>query len=120
MPKQTHVPLRVVKVPLDRTVRTNFRKDFPRMSRLYLEMIENTSKIVPKYIGKELGIFNCLCCNESEISKSEFHAGHYISEVNGGKTNKENLRPICAGCNLSMGKKNMDEYMNQYYKIENN
>jgi len=53
MPKQTHVPLRVVKVPLDRTVRTNFRKDFPRMSRLYLEMIENTSKIVPKYIGKE-------------------------------------------------------------------
>lgn len=90
---------------------------------------QNRKKTIPKklknqvwdeYIGKELGIANCLCCNESEISKSEFHAGHYISEVNGGKTNKENLRPICAGCNLSMGKKNMDEYMNQYYKIENN
>jgi len=53
MPKQTHVPLRVVKVPLDRTVRTNFRKGFPRMSRLYLELIENTRKIVPKFLGKE-------------------------------------------------------------------
>ena len=53
MPKQTHVPLRVVKVPLDRTVRTNFRKGFPRMSRLYLELIENTHKIVPKFLGKE-------------------------------------------------------------------
>ena len=53
MPKQTHVPLRVVKVPLDRTVRTNFRKGFPRMSRLYLELIENTRKIVPKFMGKE-------------------------------------------------------------------
>jgi len=48
MPKQTHVPLRVVKVPLDRT-----GKDFPRMSRLYLELIENTHKIVPRFVGKE-------------------------------------------------------------------
>ena len=52
MPKN-HVPLKVVKVPLDRTTRTNFKKNFSRMSRLYLELIENTNKILPEYIGKE-------------------------------------------------------------------
>ena len=53
MPKNVHVPLKVIKVPLDKTIRTNFRKDFPKMSRLYLELIENTNKIIPDKLGKE-------------------------------------------------------------------
>lgn len=67
------------------------------------------------YMGKELGIAKCFCCKKIEISKSDFHAGHYISEYNGGKVKVDNLRPICAGCNLSMGKKNMIDYLNNYY-----
>ena len=67
------------------------------------------------YIGKEFGLAKCLCCKSNEISKSDFHAGHFISENNGGKVNVANLRPICTGCNLSMGIKNMDEYIKEYY-----
>ncbi len=53
MSKKTRVPLKVVKVPLDRTVRTEFRKEFKRLPRLYLELIENQLKIDAKYQGKE-------------------------------------------------------------------
>ena len=53
MPKNVRLPLKVIKVPLDKTIRTNFRKDFPKMSRLYLELIENTDKIIPNNLGKE-------------------------------------------------------------------
>jgi 5-methylcytosine-specific restriction endonuclease McrA len=33
----------------------------------------------------------------------DFHVGHNIPESKGGKTNINNLKPICARCNLSMG-----------------
>ena len=33
----------------------------------------------------------------------DFHVGHDIPESKGGATEIENLRPICARCNLSMG-----------------
>jgi hypothetical protein len=73
-----------------------------------------------KYIGKEYGSFRCLCCNHNEIYQYSFHCGHFKSEYNGGETILENLRPICADCNLSMGKKNMDEFMQQYKLLNNN
>jgi len=47
-------------------------------------------------------IENC----ENKITKKEFHCGHIISEINGGLTELENLRPLCASCNLSMGTNN--------------
>ena len=51
------------------------------------------------------------CCSVS-ISKNiqNWHAGHIISEYNGGDTILENLRPICEKCNLSMGYKNWIDY----------
>lgn len=33
----------------------------------------------------------------------DFHVGHNIPESKGGATNINNLKPICARCNLSMG-----------------
>lgn len=67
-----------------------------------------------EYIGKELGIAKCTCCKTAEISKGEFHCGHVISESNGGQICVDNLRPICAQCNLSMGTRNMDEFIREY------
>jgi hypothetical protein len=38
--------------------------------------------------------------------KNGFQCGHVISEYNGGLTEPGNMRPICSGCNQSMGKTN--------------
>jgi len=39
---------------------------------------------------------------QNTISVFDFHAGHDIPESKGGTMEVENLRPICARCNLSM------------------
>lgn len=54
------------------------------------------------FVGKK---YNSKCtvrwC-KNEISVFDFHVGHNVPESKGGKTILENLRPICARCNLSM------------------
>jgi hypothetical protein len=67
-----------------------------------------------KYIGEKYGTGICLCCNETLIKQMSFHCGHVKSEKNGGDSTLENLRPICASCNLSMGTRNMNEFMETY------
>lgn len=69
-----------------------------------------------KYIGLNLTEAPCLCCESETIKIMHFHAGHVISEVNGGPTTLENLRPICARCNLQMGSMNMNEYIWRFYR----
>ena len=69
-----------------------------------------------KYVGKERGIAKCLVCNDREISKSSFHAGHIKSVKNGGDTTIDNLLPICSHCNLSMGKQNLYEYKAEFHQ----
>lgn len=66
------------------------------------------------YIGEDVGKAKCLCCNHSYIRQIEFHCGHVIAEANGGKITLENLRPICAQCNLSMRTTNMDEFKKMF------
>lgn len=57
---------------------------------------------------------NCCPINDcSNIIKNEkyaWHAGHIVSEKNGGQTVLENLRPICQQCNLDMGSCNWTDY----------
>jgi 5-methylcytosine-specific restriction endonuclease McrA len=85
---------------------------------------------------KKYGLTKCLCCNYQEIRQIEFYCGplrgeerlesgafsdcHVILEKNGGKTNLDNLRPICTQCNLSMGIMNMLEFKKIFYKIKSN
>jgi hypothetical protein len=83
------------------------RKAIPKRIR---ELVWNT------YVGRNIGTTKCFCCNDEDklISQMDFEAGHIISHANGGKATVENLRPICRGCNASMGKKNMNDYMREH------
>jgi hypothetical protein len=75
-------------------------------------------KVWELYIGKEKESI-CICCNE-KITKRNYHCGHIISDKNGGYINVYNLRPICMGCNTSMGEQNMFDYMKINKELSNN
>lgn len=56
-----------------------------------------------KNIGRQ---FECKCLVDwcqNTMNVFDFHVGHNIPESQGGETNINNLKPICARCNLSMG-----------------
>lgn len=69
------------------------------------------------YIGRNQSLHLCLICNivEMQQGRSEWHAAHVIPYSNGGGSDVDNLRPICSGCNLSMGDSNMIDYCKEYY-----
>jgi hypothetical protein len=70
-----------------------------------------------EYMGDE-GSGACYCCNKTTISVFDFVCGHVIAEKEGGATSVENLRPVCALCNSSMGSRNMEEFMRSQFGIE--
>ena len=45
------------------------------------------------------------------ISVFDFHVAHRVAESKGGPTILENLLPLCARCNTSMGSKSYDEWL---------
>jgi len=63
-----------------------------------------------KWVGEDVARTKCLCCGVNEIKMSSFHCGHVVAEANGGTTTVDNLRPICAACNTSMGTENLNEF----------
>ena len=64
-------------------------------------------------------IGKCYVCTD-KISFDNFHCGHIIAESNGGKLSLDNLEPICANCNLTMGTENLLEYKNKLINFRNN
>ena len=66
------------------------------------------------YIGEDINKHRCLCCKQVKINNREFQVGHVISVRDGGTDEINNLRPICAPCNHSMGTKNMIEFVKTY------
>ena len=67
-----------------------------------------------KWIGDHIAKTKCLCCGVNDIKMNSFHCGHVIAEADGGPTTVENLRPICATCNLSMRTQNMVKFKEQH------
>lgn len=68
-----------------------------------------------KYIGRETVESKCLSCKQEKIDMRNFHCGHVIAEAKGGDLTINNLRPICAPCNLSMGTKSMNEFTQEFF-----
>jgi len=92
-----------------------------KMHELIWKELHNKKKInIPKikkqeiwenYIGISIGETKCMCCSLNNINAFNFHNGHIIAKSKGGDMSKENLRPICSQCNLSMGNENMIDFM---------
>ncbi len=71
-----------------------------------------------KNIGKDKGTGECYVCNQ-QLDSKKFHCGHIVAEKNGGETQLNNLKPICATCNLSMGTQNMEEFKKIFFPQKN-
>jgi hypothetical protein len=54
---------------------------------------------------------NCYVCNR-DTDYDSFECGHIVSVFYGGKTEFNNLKPICSSCNKDMGIHNLEEYKN--------
>jgi hypothetical protein len=68
-----------------------------------------------KYIGSDVAEAPCMSCRTAKISNRSFHCGHVIAESKGGDMTINNLRPICADCNGSMGTRSMNEFTKEFF-----
>ena len=91
---------------LNNKITTKRKKNIPKSIK---------KKAWEKYVGNEIGKTKCPVCNSVDILQSEFHGGHIISDKDGGKCTVDNIKPICPTCNISIGSKNMDEYVKEYH-----
>jgi hypothetical protein len=69
------------------------------------------TKIWNTYIGEHVGKSKCPCCKEINITQLNFDCGHIKSVNNDGKTNVNNIIPICGICNKSMGDQHLITFM---------
>lgn len=65
------------------------------------------------YVGREKGEDLCFIGCGEPITRANFHCGHVQAEAKGGKVTIQNLRPICPGCNSSIGTNNMEEFIKE-------
>lgn len=56
----------------------------------------------------------CGCCGQ-KIDVWNFHCGHIVAVAAGGTNAMSNLMTICAPCNLSMGKRNLLEFKDEFF-----
>lgn len=89
------------------TIRTKKKTKIPQPLRI---LCWNT------YVGEEIGKTKCLCCGITDITPFNFNCGHVVAESKGGKLHIDNLRPICAGCNGSMGAENLEDFKKRFFE----
>jgi hypothetical protein len=102
--------------PTSRKSSKNFLRDEPET----VEVAKREN--IPKTVRNALWINffkteregKCRCCLRETISIGNFHAGHIKAHANGGLTTLDNLVPICALCNLSMQKMDLNEFIVKY------
>jgi hypothetical protein len=59
----------------------------------------------------------CVCCLQP-IQIESFEAGHIVSDARGGSMHQANLKPVCSSCNRSMGTRNMNEFVRDFFGRE--
>ena len=110
------ISLNIMKIPVE----NNEDSDTEQNELLFMAKKKAIPKHVKtlvwnKYIGSDKAKASCLSCRQEEISIRSFHCGHVIAEAKGGDMTINNLRPICAACNGSMGTMSMNEFTNQFF-----
>ena len=68
-----------------------------------------------RWVGEDVARTHCPCCGTTVISMADFEAGHIRSEKAGGAAIVDNILPICAGCNRSMGTVHMAEFVSKHF-----
>jgi len=99
----------VSKMPLKKTIKTKNNKN--RKNNKNNKNNKNRKKNIPKAIREQCWIktfgnkYKSKCfikwC-KNDITVFDFHVGHDKPESRGGTLDINNLKPICARCNLSM------------------
>jgi len=72
-----------------------------------------------KYSKQQFSIKCLTSWCQNQINAFDFHCGHMYAEAKGGSTTLDNLIPICARCNLSMGTTSFNEWTTKgiFYNI---
>lgn len=66
-----------------------------------------------KWMGRKFDA-KCYACGVKDIDPFNFECGHIEAEKFGGETTLDNLRPICSGCNRSIGVRNMIDFVKEF------
>jgi hypothetical protein len=66
------------------------------------------------YEKAKVNDYKCYVC-KCDITKKDFHTAHIMPYCNGGENKFDNLEATCETCNLQMGDKHMDTYINQVF-----
>jgi 5-methylcytosine-specific restriction endonuclease McrA len=81
-----------------------------KTKKIYKKKVKKQT--IPKALREQLWIKNCgkefehkcyVSWCQNTITVYDFHVGHDQPESKGGSLHLDNLKPLCARCNLSMG-----------------